>query len=457
MNIRPGSLAFRVVALTTVLVAGAVIAIATLVSALYKDAAEAGFERVLSAHLYNLIGSTGFGTGDNFRGGPDLGDVRFTIPRSGWYWAVEPAAGSSQPPLRSQSMTQPLAAPAPQDVPFDREFRRAYRMQGLDGEMVRVLESEFVLGDDGHVARFRMMGNYSELQAEVAQFRNRLFAYLGLFGVGVILVNTAAILFGLRPLGAVRDALENVRTGRAERLQGDFPTEIAPLAEEVNALIDSNRKVIERYRTQVGNLAHSLKTPLAVLSNEATSIGGRAGALIGEQTERMLSQVQHYLQRARIAAQRDSVVFRTPVRPLLERMVRVISKLNQDITVSYQASEDEIVFSGEAEDLEEIVGNLLENAGKWAKSAVQVRCDADDSGTRPMFFITIEDDGPGVPEDKYADALKRGIRLDEATPGTGLGLSIVTDMTEEYGGEIALGRAGLGGLAVTVRLPRAVA
>ena len=138
-------------------------------------------------------------------------------------------------------------------------------------------------------------------------------------------------------------------------------------------------------------------------------------------------------------------------------VLRVIAKLNQDITVSHQLPDTEIVFSGEAEDLEEIVGNLLENAGKWAKSTVNVTCGIDDSRTRPMFYISIEDDGPGVPEDKYADALKRGIRLDEATPGTGLGLSIVTDMTEEYGGEIALARAGLGGLSVTVHLPRAVA
>ncbi len=457
MNIRPGSLAFRVVLLTTILVAGAVVAIATLVSALYSDAAEASFERVLSAHLYNLIGSAGVGGVDGFRGGPDLGDVRFTIPNSGWYWSVEPAGDSRLPVMRSPSMTQPLPGPSAQAEPFDRDFRRAYKMKGLEGETVRVLESEFVLGDDGQVARFRMMGNYSELQAEVAQFRNRLFTYLGLFGIGVILVNTAAILFGLRPLRAVREALENVRTGQAERLKGEFPTEIAPLANEVNALIDSNRKVIERYRTQVGNLAHSLKTPLAVLSNEAASVGGRTGTLITEQTDRMLSQVQHYLQRARIAAQRDSVVFRTPVNPVLERMVRVISKLNQDITVSCQLPDGEIIFSGEAEDLEEIVGNLMENAGKWAKSAIQVTGGVDNDQTRPAFFIRIEDDGPGVPEDKYAEALKRGIRLDEATPGTGLGLSIVTDMTEEYGGAIALSRSRLGGLAVTVHLPRAAA
>lgn len=456
MIVTPGSLAFRVVLLTTILVAAAVVAIATLVSALYSDAAEKSFERVLSAHLYNLIGSAGLTGGDGFRGVPDLGDVRFTIPRSGWYWSVEPASGFDQPPLRSPSMISPLQAPSPDEVPFDPEFRRDYQMTGLDGEDVRVLESEFLLGEDGLVARFRVMGNQSELRAEVDQFRNRLFVYLGLFGVGVILVNTAAILFGLRPLRAVRAALENVRTGKAEQLKGEFPTEIAPLAHEVNALIESNRKVIQRYRTQVGNLAHSLKTPLAVLSNEAHSVGGKTGTLIGEQTDRMLSQVQHYLQRARIAAQRDSVVFRTPVDPLLERMIRVLGKLNQDIVFSYQPSDSELVFSGESEDLEEIVGNLLENACKWAEARVQVGCALDDSHMRPCLAITIEDDGPGVPEEKYADALKRGIRLDEATPGTGLGLSIVVDMAEEYGGTVALSRSALGGLSVMVRLPRAV-
>lgn len=455
MPVRPGSIAFRVVALTTVLVVVAVIAIATLVASLYRGAAEASFDRVLSAHLFNLIGAVGASPQGRLQGSPELGDVRYLIPRSGWYWSVEPVSGLEPQPLKSISLTEPLPGPETAAEPFDPSFRRAYRMDGLDGEEVRVLESELALDDPAQVVRFRVMGNYSELLAEIDAFRNKLFQYLGLFGLLTILINAAAILFGMRPLGAVRAALENIRTGRAEKLEGTFASEIAPLADEINQLIDGNRSVLERYRTQVGNLAHSLKTPLAVLSNEAGAIGGKHGKLISEQTSRMLTQVQHYLQRARIAAQRDSVVFRTPADPLLERMVRVIAKLNRKLSVDLQISERDMIFSGEAEDLEEIAGNLLENAAKWARSKVRVRLDPDMGGKRPALRLTIEDDGPGIPEDKRADALKRGKRLDETKPGTGLGLSIVADMIEEYGGALSLGTSELGGLSVTVVLPQA--
>ncbi len=453
MHLTPGSLAFRVVVITTVLVAAAVIAIATLVSALYRDAAEQNFDRVLSAHLFNLIGAVDADAQGRLAGAPELGDTRFTIPQSGWYWSVEPVTGLAGNALRSFSMTGPVEAPQSETVPFDPGFRRAYRIDGLDGEELRVLESEFALGDSTRIARFRVMGNHSELMAEINAFRNRLFLYLGLFGLVTIVINTAAILFGLRPLARVREALERVRTGKAEKLEGTFATEITPLADEVNALIESNRNVLDRYRTQVGNLAHSLKTPLAVLSNEANTMGGAKGKLIGEQTSRMLVQVQHYLQRARIAAQRDSVVFRTPVTPLLQRMVRVIAKLNKHLDVTFDAPGQEVIFSGEAEDLEEIAGNLLENAAKWAKSQVRVAVTREPGGKRPMFRLTIEDDGPGIPDGKRDEALKRGVRLDETKPGTGLGLSIVADMTEEYGGAIALAPGPKGGLSATVLLP----
>ena len=185
----------------------------------------------------------------------------------------------------------------------------------------------------------------------------------------MILINAIAILLGLRPLGQVSRALALVREGTAQRLGGRFPAEIEPLANETNALIENNRRIVERSRTQVGNLAHSLKTPLAVLLNEARALGGAQGRLITDQATAMQSQLEHYLQRARIAAQRDSVVYRTPVTPLLQRMVRVMEKLNERMKIAFSAPASEVIFAGEREDLEEIVGNLLENAMKWARSS----------------------------------------------------------------------------------------
>ena len=214
-------------------------------------------------------------------------------------------------------------------MPFNAQFQRSYLTDGLAGEDLAVIESEFVLDAQNRIARFRVMGNRTELEEEIASFERRLFTYLSLFGLGMIAINAVAILLGLRPLSRVRNALAMVREGAAQRLDGRFPAEIEPLANETNALIENNRRIVERSRTQVGNLAHSLKTPLAVLINEGRALGGAKGTLITEQAAAMREQVDHYLKRARVAAQRDSVVYRTPVTPLLERLVRVLEKLGR--------------------------------------------------------------------------------------------------------------------------------
>jgi signal transduction histidine kinase len=272
----------------------------------------------------------------------------------------------------------------------------------------------------------------------------------------MIAINAIAILIGLKPLDRVRKALQRVREGEATRLDGKFPAEIEPLANETNALIENNRRIVERARTQVGNLAHSLKTPLAILLNESRQIGGDKGYLVGEQAAAMQQQVDHYLQRARIAAQRDSIVFRTQLKPLLERLVRVMLKLNPDARIALSLPDQDVKFAGESEDFEEITGNLLENAVKWARSQVKVTlAPATGSADGDMFLLAIEDDGPGIPEDKAREVLKRGRRLDETKPGSGLGLSIVHDLIREYDGKLNLERSSLGGLRAAVLLRQA--
>jgi signal transduction histidine kinase len=272
----------------------------------------------------------------------------------------------------------------------------------------------------------------------------------------MIAINAAAILFGLRPLGQVRAALARVREGAAQTLDGRFPAEIEPLAEETNALIENNRRIVERSRTQVGNLAHSLKTPVAILLNEGRAIGGEKGRLVVDQAAAMQQQVEHYLKRARIAAQRDTVVFRAPVGEALKRLTRVMAKLNPDKELQLTLPDREIVFAGEREDFEELVGNLLENAMKWSRKKVVVSvAEQPEPGGKPgQFLLAIEDDGPGIPEERAREALKRGRRLDETKPGTGLGLSIVADLVAEYGGKLALERSPLGGLRAAVQLKR---
>lgn len=444
------SLSLRVITLSTLWTIISFIAIATIISTLYGEARLKSFQQLLSAHLFSVIASVSVNDG-TLAGRPDPGEVRYSSPLSGWYWSVEPAADNLKGSLRSVSLGERnIDSPSTLNVPFDTSFQRRYAEAGPNGQQLSVVETEVVLDAENRVARFRVMGNLSEVEDEIADFRYTLYFYLGIFGLGGTLINAAVILFGLRPLDRVRRSLADIREGKVSRLNEDLPNEIAPLAREMNGLIDNNRRIMERSRTQVGNLAHSLKTPLSVLVNESRTIGGSEGRLIAEQSAAMQVQVQHYLQRARVAAQRDSVVFRAPVTPILQRLVRVTAKLNPGMDVQFNNYMDDAIFAGEQEDLEEVVGNLLENAGKWGRKIIRLTLAKVDSG----FEISVEDDGDGLAADQIQDALARGKRLDETKPGTGLGLSIVNDTVREYGGTVRLERStALGGLNARLNLP----
>jgi signal transduction histidine kinase len=256
----------------------------------------------------------------------------------------------------------------------------------------------------------------------------------------------------VRPISRATRRLADIREGRAEKLEGAFPHEIQPFIEEANSLIESNRAVIERARTQVGNLAHSLKTPLAVLRNEAESAPDGLGRLIREQTGLMQHQVENYLNRARIAARHGTVTSVTKVAPVIERLVRVIGKLNPELTVE-PALQTEFAFAGESQDLEEILGNLLENAARFARSKIVLTVRGREDGQAPVIAFDVEDDGPGMTPELARIALRRGARLDESQPGSGLGLSIVNDIVKEYDGSLEFHRAASGGLLVRVSLP----
>jgi signal transduction histidine kinase len=457
LRLWPRSLAFRVIAFSSLWAAVALVVIASVISGLFREVSERGFDGLLSAHLFNLISTVRVDGQGQLTGSPNLGDLRFLRTDSGWYWAVEPASQGITGELTSLSLAGTVEAPSTAAVPFDSDFQRRYRATGPAGEQLSVLESEFELGGEDRIARFRVMGNRTELEADISAFARRLYAYLAMFGAGMIAINAAAILLGLQPLRRVSRALADIRRGSSTKLDGEFPTEIAPLAGETNALIEGNRRIVERARTQVGNLAHSLKTPLAVMMNEGRALKGDRGKIFVEQAGAMQRQLDHYLQRARIAAQRESVVFRTPVAPLMERLVRVVRKLAAGRDIELVVPQDEVVFSGEREDLEEIAGNLLENAMKWSRQRVRVTVAAIEDAEHPAFALLVEDDGPGIPEDKAREALKRGRRLDESKPGTGLGLSIVAELVSEYGGHIDLGRSDLGGLRASVQLRQAPA
>lgn len=442
-----------------IIVALAFISVVSIV--FYRHSNEDYLERILTAQLYSLISAVSVSSDGKLQGTPDLGDIRYSDPASGWYWEVVALSGNLKGKLTSSSLgTQKVASPSEQSEPFDQKFFRSYRTLGPEGQHLRVIESDIILDNKNRVARFRVMGNIDEIRVQLDKFKKTLLLYLSLFGVASILINLAIIYISLRPLQRIRHSLAEIRTGKANHLDTNLPLEVTPLAEEMNALIDNNQRIVERFRVQVGNLAHSLKTPLSVIANEIDKSADPQAKLLKEQTDIMRAQIERYLQRARIAAQRDSVIYRTPLRHLLMRLLRVMVKLNPKKQIDLFMEEAEITFMGEKEDIEEMVGNLLENACKWAKKRVVVRCQTVGEGSakatppiRPMFILSVEDDGPGLNPGQHEEALKRGKRLDESKPGTGLGLSIVAELVGEYGGTIELSDSDLGGLCVTLTLP----
>jgi signal transduction histidine kinase len=339
-------------------------------------------------------------------------------------------------------------------------FREGY-ISGPEGQRLRVVENLIDLGSDGQYV-VTVAGDAAEIDEEVDGFNYALLVTFGILGAVLIATAWFQVRFGLRPLRRISDALHAIRTGRAERLEGEFPLEVAPLAGEVNALIDTNRDIVARARTHVGNLAHALKTPISVLMNETAARRDPLTDKVREQVGIMQEQVQHHLERARIAARVAVPGTVVAVAPVIEAVIRTMQKIYRDrgLEIAGRFVSD-AKFHGEQQDLEEMVGNLVDNACKWAASRVEIEATGAftaSPGSRAYFRLIVDDDGPGLsPQARQEVLTQRGRRLDESKPGSGLGLSIVSDLAHLYQGRIELGTAPLGGLRVELLLPAAEA
>ena len=456
-SLLPNSLAFRLLAITATWTIFALIITGLLLSAYFRQNTERDFQSLLLAHTYNLMGAIDADDLGKISGAPNLGDPRFLQPLSGWYWSVATANNPGTPLLHSDSIGgDELEVPSEEQKPFNDEFQRLSEVTDEAGNSIQRLEAQLLVGDSGTLFQVMVAGNKRAVESAVEQFQRTLVLFFCLFGLGTILATYFVIRFGLRPLTKAAESLHDVREGRVETLQGEFPDEIQPLANEINALINANKSVVERARTQVGNLAHALKTPLAVIMNETRKPDKSTAETISEQAQLMRSQVQTYLDRARIAAQRGVPGGRVEIEPVLERMLRVMTKLNPSIDFELKVNAPKLSFKGEEQDLEEAMGNLLENASRFSNGVVQVEAIALETqkSVAAQIQITVDDDGSGLSKEERDQALLRGIRLDETQPGSGLGLSIVRDIVSEYGGDFQLQESDLGGLRAVLILPR---
>lgn len=454
------SLAFRLFATSAAWVLLVLPLAAVIIYELYRDDLQTAFDARLEKLVNSIAVDSMIGSGGEPIAPKNRYEPLFEDPRSGWYWQVKPLDEGAGPTLRSVSLGESeIELPSRRDVKPDEDGARWMNASGPAGEGIRMVEVVDSPDPRGKGTRYSVIvaGPIDWLNARLASFLTRLGIALVLTGVGLVAVTLFQVRFGLLPLRRIEQGLAEIRSGRAERLEGELPAEIEPLQVELNALLASNQEIIDRARTQVGNLAHALKTPLAVITNEAREDKGPLGRKVAEQAEIMRDQVSHYLDRARVAARVDVIGRATPVLPVLEPLKRALERIHRERNVAITiACAPDARFAGERQDLEEILGNICDNACKWARERVAVEVAASTSRRPPgRLAIVIEDDGPGLSDAERARIGKRGVRLDETKPGSGLGLSIVADLVESYRGRLALAKSALGGLRVEIDLPSA--
>ncbi len=430
-------------------------------SSLYRQAVERSFDRRLGVYLRTLVADVAApeDSGDA-KASQSLGEPLFELPLSGWYWQVTRLNGA-KPEVRSSRSLWDSGLPHLEDLGVEASSdgtRRSY-VQGPEEQRLRLLERTVDLGEDGRFL-VAVAGDSQEIDDEMRSFDGALLITFGVLAIVLLLTTMFQVRFGLAPLKRISESLAAIRSGSAERLAGSFPVEIEPLARETNALIEANRQIVERARTHVGNLAHALKTPLSVMVNEAAARGDDPlAAKVREQADIMRDQVARHLERAHLAARLTVVGTVTDVQPVVLALTRTMEKLHRSrgIAIDVDAPAD-ARFQGERQDIEEMIGNLIDNACKWAQSRVSVEVALAREETTPprqVIRILVDDDGPGLTPAERAQVARRGQRLDETKPGSGLGLSIVVELAALYGGSLTLGNASIGGLRAELVLPAA--
>ena len=419
----------------------------------FRRSAEGVMRERLQGHLYALLAASDLNARNELELPAELPEPRFNVLGSGLIAEVRDDRGATV--WRSRSALgvtfDDTASPAPGE--------RVYTQESDGHTPVRLMLS-FTTRWEGanrqpRLYVFHVAERLDEYEAQVRQFRNNLFLWLAVATLLLLAIQVLIQRWVSSPLRHLARNLSEIEAGRATTLLGEYPTELQPLADNLNALLADARAHLQRYRDALGNLAHSLKTPLAVLhsSVEAGTPAEELRAVVKEQLQRMNEIVEHRLQRA-AAAGRTPLGAPLPVAAAVLKILGALDKAHAGKSVHAEIDiAPEVVFRGDEGDLLEIVGNLADNAYKWARSQVRVHARNGPAGRSGReFILCVEDDGPGIPPDQVERVRERGVRADTTIAGHGLGVAAVQEMTELYGGELLISRSPLGGAAVEVRL-----
>ncbi|OGT29046.1 MAG: hypothetical protein A2W28_03985 [Gammaproteobacteria bacterium RBG_16_51_14] len=446
MLLRHDSLELRLVLSSALWIIVTLAATCVLVVYLFHGHIKKRFENQLIDHLEELVAASDIDQSGQLTLSWTPADTRFRRPQSGWYWLILSAGTDNILHRSSSSGTFAFELPS-RNIEMSSRF---FQGQGPQGQTLYMYERIIGLPRAHQPYIFLAAGPISDITSDVYRFSYRLAFILSILAIFLLGLVWFQIFFGLRPLRRIQLALSDIRSGNKKRLPDDFPMEVRPLVTELNSLLDFNKALLERARTQVGNLAHALKNPLAVLANEVEGMNGECGNIMRHQLRVAIDSVNYHLHKARIAGA-------TNVLGAVSDLNRVAEDLKFSLGVLYKNREidirlnqlDGISVRVDTEDLEEMLGNLLDNACKWARHTVTV----DVVACKQDIIIVIEDDGPGIPSSYREEVIRRGIRHDEMQAGSGLGLSIVNTIVGLYSGTLTLGEAGTGGLRAELRLP----
>ncbi|KAB7741524.1 sensor histidine kinase [Parvibaculum sedimenti] len=418
---------------------------------LFERHVEQRIDSELETYLNQLAGLVTFAPDGTATISTPLSDPRFDQPLSGLYWQVGDDARGTL--LRSRSLWDTTLA-----LPRDTLGNGAVHRHELAGPgkaqlIVRERSITYRTGGDNRTLRIAVGIDASEARTAARAFAGDLIPSLILLGAVLLGAAWAQVQLGLRPLEEIRRGVGAIRSGIRRRLPHDFPEEVMPLAEEVNNLLDAQEKAIEQARASAGDLAHGLKTPLTALAADARALRERGDAETARNIEDIAEAMHRHIERALTKARlRGSQRTATPVAPLAERLIQTIRKTPLGSALQWENEIAPHVSAAiDPDDLAELLGNIIENAAKWARTRVCLSSIARDG----IVTVVIDDDGPGIPEASRHAVLERGVRLDQTKSGSGLGLAIVGDIVEAYGGELTLEESPLGGLRVGVKLPSA--
>jgi signal transduction histidine kinase len=442
MKLVPRSLEARLIGVSLLWIVLALGVAAYVLSELYQNHVEGEHAERIGGYLEELAAALDVNSDGALVVQRDLSDPLFRRPYSGLYWEV---FVDGRTVLRSRSLWD-------QSIGTERvrvESRGPVSLPGPDGQELSAWTKTILHPHHPRPITMLVAADRSRVESMASSFTRTLAVSLAILALGLGAVVVAQIQIGLAPLRRLGRTITELREGHVDRVEGDFPSEVRPLVEDLNAVLNENRELLARARAQAGNLAHALKTPLAVIRNSLVSIGAcPSSATISAEVERMHQAIERHLVRARAGSVQQHGR-RVLVRAVLEDVVRAIGRMHGDKVHIELAGDASARFRGDASDLQEILGNLVDNAAKWARSQVRVDLRTMDG----RIEITIDDDGPGIPLQRRTEAIQRGVRLDTSRPGSGLGLQIVDELCRIYEGSLVLGDSTLGGLAAKVVLP----